>query len=157
MMDYMSTEIRSAREAMTIFKILGIKEVTTERQRKNGTHVYELPILQMHQNLSPVPLRFATYKSGYVRNVTNCNSSSYQINPTKRVNDGYYDQVERILIPSWEERLIYLAKFAIKNYYQKPTYLLNDYTIECFRLQGEVSRSIPDVQIVVNGERYKIL
>ena len=36
----MSTEIRSAREALTIFKILGIKDVTTDRQRKNGTTVY---------------------------------------------------------------------------------------------------------------------
>ena len=42
-MEYMSTEIRSAREAMTIFKILGIKEITTKRQRKNGTQVFELP------------------------------------------------------------------------------------------------------------------
>ena len=40
-MEYMSTEIRSAREAMTIFKILGIKDVSTERQRKNGTTVYK--------------------------------------------------------------------------------------------------------------------
>ena len=43
-MEYLSTEIKSAREAMTIFKILGIKDVTTDRQRKNGTTVYELPI-----------------------------------------------------------------------------------------------------------------
>jgi hypothetical protein len=39
-MEYLSTEIKSAREAQTIFKILGIKDITTNRQRKNGTTVY---------------------------------------------------------------------------------------------------------------------
>ena len=116
----MSTEIRSAREAMTIFKILGIKDVTTDRQRKNGTTVYELPISQVWQTLQPKPLRFATYESGYVRNVTEGLASSYQINKTKTRpadTDGYhFETVERILIPSWEDRLIYLAKFIIKNY-----------------------------------------
>ena len=81
-MEYMSTEIRSAREAMTLFKILGVKEITTERQRKNGTQVFELPIQQMWQSLTPKPLRFATYKAGYVRNVSEYNSSPYQINKT---------------------------------------------------------------------------
>ncbi len=80
----MSTEIRSAREAMTIFKILGIKEITTERQRKNGTQVFELPIQQMWQTLNPKPLRFATYEAGYVRNVSEYNSSPYQINKLKK-------------------------------------------------------------------------
>ena len=72
-MEYMSTEIRSAREAMTIFKILGIKDISTERQQKNGTQVFELPIHQMYQNLVPKPMRFATYRTGYVRNVSHYN------------------------------------------------------------------------------------
>jgi hypothetical protein len=113
----MSTEIRSAREALTIFKILGIKDVTTNRQRKNGTTVYELPIQQMWQTLEPKPLRFATYKAGYVRNVSEYNSSPYQINKTKKrpAGKGYhFETVERVLIPNWEDRLIYLAKFIIK-------------------------------------------
>ena len=41
-MEYLSTEIKSAREAMTIFKILGIKDVTTDRQRNNGTTVLRI-------------------------------------------------------------------------------------------------------------------
>ena len=63
-MEYMSTEIKSAREALTIFKILGIKDISTERQRKNGTTVYELPIQQMWQTLDPKPIRLASYQSG---------------------------------------------------------------------------------------------
>lgn len=165
----MSTEIRSAREAMTIFKILGIKDVTTERQRKNGTQVFELPIQQMWQTLQPKPMRFATYKSGYVRNVTEGLASSYQINKTtqypstnKIVNGHYYGYKERILIPSWEERLIYLAKFIIKNYYKKPTYVMNEYTIECLKEayyeQNKTVKlsTIPLKSVIINGHRYNL-
>ena len=173
----MSTEIRSAREAMTIFKILGIKDVSTERQRKNGTQVFELPIHQMRQTCEPKPLRFATYKTGYVRNVSDYNSSSYQINKTKKqpAGNGYhFEHTERILIDSWEERLIYLAKFIIKNYYQKPTYLMNDYVIKCLKeayyeqnktglpFDEEVSRQCTygyykdDIQVIINGHRYNL-
>ena len=178
-MEYMSTEIRSAREAMTIFNILGIKEITTERQRKNGTHVYELPIHLMYGPENKFPLRFATYESGYVRNVTECNSSSYQINKTKTrpagTNGYHFQHIERILIPSWEERLIYLAKFIIKNYYKKPTYLISDYTMDTMKSQYRQASelrnqtdvlpfdeddkffcSTDDVQVIVNGHRYNL-
>jgi len=178
-MNYLSTEIRSAREAMTIFKILGIKDITTDRQRKNGTQVFELPIQQVWQTLDPKPIRFATYKSGYVRNISEYNSSCYQINKTKKRpagTDGYhFETVERILIPGWEERLIYLAKFIIKNYYQKPTYVMNDYVMDCLReayirdYNNKPSNRLPfgdivhpdssptdDVQVIINGHRYNL-
>jgi hypothetical protein len=171
-MDYLSTEIKSAREAMTIFKILGIKDITTDRQRKNGTQVFELPIQQMWQTCIPKPLRFATYKAGYVRNVSEYNSSPYQINKTKKVTyESGMTGVERIYIDSWEDRLIYLAKFIIKNYYQKPTYLMNDYTIKCLKeaylKQNKTGlpwcdsvhpESTPenDIQIIINGHRYNL-
>ena len=174
-MEYMSTEITSAREAMTIFKILGIKDVTTNRQRENGTTVYELPISQVWQTLQPKPMRFATYKAGYVRNVTEGLASPYQINKTKKVStrtSGYaYDTIERILIHSWEDRLIYLAKFIIKNYYKKPTYIINEYTIKCLREayyeQNKTglpwgdsvhpdSTPIDDIKVIINGHRYNL-
>ena len=85
--------------------------------------------------------------------------------------------VERIYIDSWEDRLIYLAKYIIKNYYQKPTYLMNDYTIKCLREayfeqnktglpfgieyadQAEEDKffcSTDDVQVIINGHRYNL-
>lgn len=178
-MEYLSTEIKSAREAMTIFKILGIKDVTTDRQRKNGTTVYELPISQVWQTLQPKPLRFATYRAGYVRNVTEGLASPYQINKTKKVStrtSGYaFDTKERILIHSWEERLIYLAKFIIKNYYQKPTYVMSDYVMDCLReayvrdYNNQPSNRLPfgdivdpestpvdDIKVIINGQRYNL-
>ena len=173
-MEYMSTEIRSAREVMTIFKILGIKDISTERQQKNGTQVFELPIQQMYQSLVPKPMRFATYKTGYVRNVSPYNSSAYQINQTKKrppCKEYSFETIERILIPNWEERLIYLAKFIIKNYYQKPTYLISDYSIECLQQERKQVNdlrewsapdedsffsSTDDVQVIINGHKYNL-
>ena len=165
-MEYLSTEIKSAREAMTIFKILGIKDVTTDRQRKNGTTVYELPISQVWQTLQPKPIRFATYETGYVRNVTEGLSSSYQINKTKPVvYESGMTGKERTLIPHWEDRLIYLAKFIIKNYYQKPTYVMSDYVMDCLReaykrdYNNKPSNRLPfgdEVQVIVNGHRYNL-
>jgi len=170
-MEYMSTEIRSAREAMTIFKILGIEEITTDRQRKNGTQVFELPIKQMYGPSGQKNLRFATYKTGYVRNVTESNSSSYQINKTKKLPaDGRYHfaHIERILIHSWEERLIHLAKFIIKNYYKKPTYLISDYTMGTIKSQYRQANELrnhkhrdalpfeDDIQVIINGHRYNL-
>jgi len=157
--EYMSTEIRSAREAMTLFKILGIKDITTERQRNNGTTVYELPIQRMWQTLDPKPLRFATYSTGYVRNVSEDNSSCYQINKTKQLPSDYgdYTNTERILIPKWEDRLIYLAKFIIKNYYRKTTNIISDHALDYVR--QELSKpvdTIPEVQVIVNGHRYNL-
>ena len=165
-MEYLSTEIKSAREAMTIFKILGIKDVTTDRQRKNGTTVYELPISQVWQTLDPKPMRFATYKAGYVRNVTEGLASPYQINKTKPVTyESGMTGKERIMIPHWEDRLIYLAKFIIKNYYQKTTYVMSDYVMDCLReayvrdYNNKPSNRLPfgdEVQVIVNGQRYNL-
>ena len=161
-MEYLSTEIKSAREAMTIFKILGVKDITTNRQRKNGTTVYELPIKQMWGPSNQYPLRFATYSTGYVRNVTEGVSSSYQINKTKKVvYESGMTGKERIMIPHWEDRIIYLAKFIIKNYYQKPTYVMSDYVMECLR-EAYVEQNktgLPfgdDIQVIINGHRYNL-
>ena len=156
--EYMSTEIRSAREAVTLFKILGIKDITTERQRKNGTTVYELPMQRAYPTTS-YPIKFATYSTGYVRNISEDNSSCYQINKTKQLPSDYgdYTNTERILIPKWEDRLIYLAKFIIKNYYRKTTNIISDHALEYVR--QELSKPVetaPEVQVIVNGHRYDL-
>ena len=152
--EYMSTEIRSAREAMTLFKILGIKDITTERQRKNGTTVYELPMQKAYPGAS-YPIRFATYSTGYVRNISE--DSCYQINKTKKGSSDYVNYTERILIPKWEDRLIYLAKFIIKNYYRKTTNVISDDSLDYIRqeLRKPVD-TITEVKVIVNGHRYNI-
>jgi len=157
--EYMSTEIRSAREAATLFKILGIKDITTERQRKNGTTVYELPMQRAYPGTS-YPIRFATYEAGYVRNVSEDNSSPYQINKTKKykpLNEYQHGYTERILIPKWEDRLIYLAKFIIKNYYRKTTNVISDESLNYIRQElRKPVETAPEVKVIVNGHRYNI-
>ena len=172
----MKYKVTTVTEAFQVFDMLGIKNVSTRRQKKNGTQVYELPIQQMWQTCNPKPLRFACYKSGYVRNVSEYNSSAYQINKTKKhvagtINGYHYGHVERILIPNYDERIVYLANFILKNYYQKPTYLINDYVIKCLKEayieQNKTglpwgdsvnleSTPVNDVQVIINGHRYNL-
>ena len=171
----MKYKVTTATEALQVFDMLGIKNVSTRRQKKNGTQVYELPIQQMWQTCTPKPLRFACYRTGYVRNVSEYNHSAYQINKTRSIVAKYGISKERILIPNYDERLVYLANFILKNYYQKPTYLINDYVIECLqqeRRQANKDRewnnpsgnevpwntisSLDDVKVIVNGHRYNL-
>lgn len=171
----MKYKVTTATEALQVFDMLGIKNVSTRRQKKNGTQVYELPIQQMWQTCNPKPLRFACYRSGYVRNVSDYNSSAYQINKTKKVEvneyHNYYERTERILIPNYDERLVYLANFILKNYYQKPTYLINDYVVKCLKeaYLEQNKTGLPwgdsvhpdstpenDIQVIINGHRYNL-
>ena len=171
----MKYKVTTATEALQMFDMLGIKNVSTRRQKQNGTQVYELPIHQMWQTCEPKPLRFACYRAGYVRNVSEYNSSPYQINKTKKqpagTNGYHFERVERILIPNYDERLVYLANFILKNYYQKPTYLMNDYTVECLKEayyeqnktglpfdeeEDKFFCSTDDVQVIINGHRYNL-
>ena len=162
----MKYKVTTATEAHQIFDMLGIKNVSTRRQKKNGTQVYELPIQQVWQTLNPKPLRFACYRTGYVRNISESNSSCYQINKTKSITyKSGMTGVERILIPTYDERLVYLANFILKNYYQKTTYVMNDYVMKCLReayvrdYNNKSSNRLPfgdEVQVIVNGHRYNL-
>ena len=88
-----------------IFELLGIKNVTSKRQRKNGTHVFEIPF----ETRSGENIRLATYKSGAVRNLNSC-YSCYQLNPTKleKWQNTSFDHKVRIPITSHEGRLEFL-------------------------------------------------
>ena len=162
----MKYKVTTATEAHQIFDMLGIKNVSTRRQKKNGTQVYELPIQQVWQTLNPKPLRFACYRTGYVRNISESNSSCYQINKTKSITyKSGMTGVERILIPTYDERLVYLANFILKNYYQKTTYVMNEYVMKCLReayvrdYNNKSSNRLPfgdEVQVIVNGHRYNL-
>ena len=126
-----------------IFELLGIKDVTSKRQKKNGTHCFEIPF----KTYSGVRIRLATYKSGAVRNVNSC-FSCYQLNPTKleKSEEYNFDHKVRIPITSHEGRLEFLLKFIIRNYYQKQHTLIKrkTYTHE------------PYISVTVGGQKYRI-
>tara|TARA_R110002012_G_scaffold5791_1_gene26863 strand:- start:57 stop:623 length:567 start_codon:yes stop_codon:yes gene_type:complete len=110
-----------------------IKEVTTQRQAKNGTREFEFPVpartVYLKGILTPSKdrLRLAVYKTGYVRNCNSC-SSNYQLNKqykqeqrTTFLIDGKletrkYQGYARALV--WDElaRLNYMLEYYLKNY-----------------------------------------
>ena len=103
-------------------QLLGIEDVTTPRQKKNGTVTWKLPIKRWGKFIE-----VASFKSGYVRN-NNCGYSNYQLNKTKMSKRYYqyengkvheFDTKERILIPREQDRLEYLISYCLKNYYIK--------------------------------------
>ena len=119
-----------------------IKEVTTQRQAKNGTREFFFPV-STYQNtsehykkwlkskgksLKDTPrLRIACFKSGYVRK-QNGTYSPYQLNKTYNQNrrhtylteDGLvtteYIGKARALIYSQLARLNYMLQYYLKNY-----------------------------------------
>jgi len=103
-------------------QLLGIQDVTTDRQHKNGTVTWKLPIKRWGKFIE-----VASFKSGYVRN-NNCGYSNYQLNKCKMSKRYYkypngrtheFDTKERILIPREQDRLEYLISYCLKNYYIK--------------------------------------
>ena len=106
-------------------QLLGIQEVTTDRQKSNGTREFELPI---KDSWSGKKIRVASFKTGYVRN-QNSGYSNYQLNKRCqsepryfKLSNGDYRKFETrscVLIPKEIDRLEYLIKYCVKNYYIK--------------------------------------
>ncbi len=112
-----------------------IKEVTTQRQAKNGTREFEFPVPARYRHYygklqaSKDRLRLAVYKTGYVRNCNSC-SSNYQLNKqykqeqrTTFLIDGKLETrvfigVARAKVWSGLARLNYMLEFYLRNYKQ---------------------------------------
>ena len=117
-------------------ELLGIQDVSTPRQCKNGTVVWRLPI---KVNTCPSITKFievASFSTGYVRN-QNSGYCNYQLNKRIFVDDYYpeftseqghcvktnkyikYKTKSCVLIPNELDRLEYLIGYCLKNYYIK--------------------------------------
>ena len=109
-------------------KLLGIQDVSTKRQEKNGTTVWRLPIKNNYYKSKPSYIEVASFSTGYVRN-QNSGYSNYQLNKRcesepeyfKLANGDYRKFTTRacVLIPVEIDRLEYLLKYCVKNYYIK--------------------------------------
>jgi len=118
----------------------GIREVTTQRQAKNGTREFEFPVpaytkerlkwyKSKNYNIKDLSrLRIASFKSGYVRK-QNGQCRAYQLNPTYEQNyrcvwmrdngDLYTSRgmtKARALIYSPIVRLNFMLNYYLKNY-----------------------------------------
>ena len=112
-----------------------IKDVTTQRQAKNGTREFEFPVSALapktrYGRVKPndfLKLRLACFKTGYVRKQNGC-YSPYQLNPTyKRIKKWVflgesgtetktYTTISRARIWSGLARLNYMLEYYLKNY-----------------------------------------
>ena len=117
--------------------LLGIQDVTTNRQHRNGTVVWQLPI--KNNNSGKTNIEVASFSTGYVRN-QNSGYSNYQLNKRCESDPQYYpvyewsdelginvktDKFRQFttrtckLIPIEIDRLEYLITYCLKNYYIK--------------------------------------
>ena len=187
----MKNKVTSINEARAIFDLLGIKDVTKDWQSKKGTQVFELPFKTMYANGYKETNRFTIYKSGYVRKMVVNNKgasySCYQLNKTSN-EDNYYKDYDingnwtgkynkyvgkkRIMIPKYEDRLVYLCNYILKNYYRKQSgasfYRIYDYQVSLMQDAKVEQRQLPfdeddkffgstdDVQVIINGHRYNL-
>ena len=115
--------------------LLGIMDISTTRQAKNGTIVWKLPI---KNNWGGSYIEVASFKTGYVRN-QNSGYTNYQLNkrqfedeyyPEREITDDYtygkktgkyvkFQTKRCVLIPIEIDRLEYLISYCLKNYYIK--------------------------------------
>ena len=115
--------------------LLGIMDVSTTRQARNGTIVWKLPIKNNHKPTSFIEV--ASFSTGYVRN-QNSGYSNYQLNkrcqnephyyPEQKYTDGEHRKTGKylkyetrgcVLIPIEIDRLEYLISYCLKNYFIK--------------------------------------
>ena len=106
--------------------LLGIMDITTTRQHKNGTIVWKLPI--KNDNRGKTNIEVASFSTGYVRN-QNSGYSNYQLNKRCEGEPEYFELANGDyrkfttrsckLIPIEIDRLEYLISYCLKNYFIK--------------------------------------
>ena len=159
-------------------QLLDIQEVTTKRQKTNGTREFKLPVKDQYG----AEIHVASFASGYVRRTkAGGYCPSWQLN--KRVdgepeyfNSGKKDSMGRplytqfstrscVLIPNEQDRLEYLISFCLKNYYiGQANMLSNGNFIPKWKHEDEIKRTKelhvwqedPEVKVIINGTRYNV-
>ena len=141
---------------------LQIQEVTTDKQKANGTREFKLPVRDQYG----AAIHVASFASGYVRRTkAGGYCPSWQLNKTKTVpptKDYKWPSKERILILDEQERLDYLIAFCLKNYYIKQSNMLSSgefipkWKHEHALERHDVDRNL-EVKVIVNGQKYKVI
>ena len=158
------------KELLKVFDLLQIKEITTDRQKKQGTQVFKLPMKAYVGQKWEEPVILATYKSGYVRRLlTNSGvyggTGMYQLNKRYEGEPEYYKSYKWVgdeqvwdgkyrkfttrkckLRPNEVDRLQYLLDYAIKNWYNKPQVQV--------KMEKEIIKQ--DISVTIDGHRYTL-
>jgi len=177
--------IEKEKELYKQMDLLQIKEISTYRQQKNGTRIFQLPIKKYGKYIE-----VGSFKSGYVRRMNGCHTP-YQLNKCKpnieyhpehkwceiqetSLRTGKYFKYigkNRVLIPHEVDRIEYLITYCLKNYYINAANEVKDekYTWSGGSIHdnetGKVYvheqhaywNKIPNsVQVIVDGHRYNV-
>ena len=175
----MSKNYRGYGNVMFKMELLGFQDITTPRQKKNGTKIFRLPIKMYGQYIE-----VGSFKSGYVRRM-NGGYTPYQLNK-RNYYDHYYKSYDSkwvdgeyvqkwngkynkmtcrgcICIPNEVERLEYLITYCLKNYYIKQANQVEDGKfIPKWKHEDSIKNAIvenctPEVKVIVNGHRYNVI
>ena len=150
--------------------LLGIMDITTTRQHKNGTIVWKLPIKDQETGIL---IEVASFKSGYVRNQGKSTHSNFQLNKRcegepeyfELPNGDYRKWTTRSckLIPIEIDRLEYLISYCLKNYYIKhANFVADGEYVPKWKYENDIKNAVventtPEVSVNVNGQRYEII
>ena len=161
-------------EIERMLQFLDIQEVTTSKQKKNGTREFKLPVKCQYGG----EIHVASFASGYVRRTkAGGYCPSWQLNKRVESEPQYYGPFENgmyrkyttracKLIPNEQDRLAYLISFCLKNYYIGyanklssgefiPKWKHEDKIEETKKLH--VWQEDPEVKVIVNGHRYNVI
>ena len=140
-------------------QLLGIQDVTTDRQHKNGTIVWRLPM----KGRGNTNIEYASFTTGYVRNQGNQCHSNWQINT--RVDDepryfelpngDYRKYVGKVckMIPIEIDRLEYMMKYVIKNDFIKRA----NYSHTKYVYMEQEPAPINELAVIIDGQKYKVI
>ena len=166
-------------EIERMLQFLDIQEVTTSRQKKNGTREFKLPVKCQYG----AAIHVASFASGYVRRTkAGGYCPNWQINKRCEGEPEYFDSGKKdsmgrplytqfstrssVLIPNEQDRLAYLISFCLKNYYiGYANKLSNGEFVPKWKHEDEIKRTKelhvwqeePEVKVIVNGQRYNVI
>ena len=159
-------------------QLLGIQDVTTKQQKKNGTREFKLPVKDQYGG----EIHVASFASGYVRRTkaggycpswqlnkrVESEEKFYEVQLTKSGQKLYSKYTTRTceLILNEQDRLEYLISFCLKNYYIGQANMLSSGKfIPKWKHEDEIKRTKelhvwqeePEVKVIVNGHRYNVI
>ena len=166
-------------EIERMLQFLDIQEVTTSRQKKNGTREFKLPVKCQYGSA----IHVASFASGYVRRTkAGGYCPNWQINKRCEGEPEYFDSGKKdsmgrplytqfstrgsVLIPNEQDRLAYLISFCLKNYYiGYANKLSSGEFVPKWKHEDEIKRTKelhvwqedPEVKVIVNGHRYNVI
>ena len=165
-------------------QLLGIQDVSTKRQSKNGTIAWRLPIKNNWPRQNASFIEVASFSTGYVRN-QNSGYTNYQLNKRcdnepqyfKLPNGDYRKFTTRgcVLIPIEIDRLEYMMKYVVKNYFIKnanqvpngefyPKFMYDSargnadfYEKRADELANVAPEMPNEVTVIIDGHKYKVI